>query len=73
MSLPQENFEAAVASARDTLRTLATQNPRLANESEEQLQAWLWDLEAIAAALRLELIRHDDRPIDFGSQAGGRR
>lgn len=75
MNLAQENFEAAVRSAKDTLITLVSSpTPRLGDESEERLQAWLWDLEAVAGALRLELIRHSDQPIDLGSQgAGGRR
>jgi len=69
VSLPQENFERAVSSAEDTLGTLAsrlTSTPQLGRESKQRLQTWMWDLEAIAAAIRLELMNRDDRPIDLG-------
>lgn len=65
MSLPQENFDAAVAKATSTLGML-DMHPQLAGQSPATLQSWLWDLEAIAAALRHELANRSDSPVDFG-------
>lgn len=68
MSLAQENFERATQSAQVTLRTINKANqPVLAKESIPRLRTWLWDLEAIGAALRLELMNREEKgPVDLG-------
>lgn len=55
MSLPQRNFDRAVASGMPSLRTLAQQSVDLRATSTQQLRTLAWDLEAIEAALRMEL------------------
>lgn len=76
MSLPQENFERAVESGRDSLFVIGatfTGTPdappmQLERQGTERLRQWLWDLEAIGAAIRLELMnRETEQPIDFGA------
>lgn len=68
MNLPQENFDRAIHSASETLVTLGSgRPPALEQESPQQLRAWLWDLDAIGAAIRLELMnRETSQPIDLG-------
>jgi hypothetical protein len=66
MNLPQENFDRAVRSGEDTLRTLIGQRIVLEQESTQSLRTLMWDLEAIGAAVRLELMNRDPRPVDFG-------
>jgi len=73
MNLPQENLERAIDSASATLYTLGMtvagkpKYPVLEQESKQRLQGWLWDLDAIGAALRLELMnREDQNPMDLG-------
>ena len=66
MSLTQENFDRAMNSGEASLQALRLR-PTLSRESKQRLQTWLWDLEAIGAAIRHELMnREDDRPIDLG-------
>lgn len=66
MPLPQENFETAVRSADDTFDILL-KVPDLGRQPTPALRKWLWDLEAISAALRLELMnRETQHPIDLG-------
>lgn len=69
MNLPQENFERALESAMDTIATLdADTAPTLSDQPTQRLQGWSWDLEAIGAAIRLELMNREDvNPIDLGS------
>jgi hypothetical protein len=70
MNVTQENFERAVSKAGDTLRKLVLEGygtlPDLGQESEDTLQSWLWDLEAVAAGIRSELATRGDQPVDFG-------
>lgn len=71
MNLPQENFERACESADQTLDALKgtgrRQYPVLERESKQRLQGWLWDLDAIGAAIRLELMNREDKnPMDLG-------
>lgn len=68
MNLPQENFERALNAGRATLQILEEQPyPQLSNEATQRLEGWAWDLEAIVAALRNELVNRDDtNPVDFG-------
>ena len=66
MNLPQENFERAIENGRTTLADLPTM-PTLERENTQRLQGWMWDLEAITAALRLELMnRETNEPVDLG-------
>lgn len=69
MSHPQENYERAVRSASDTLSTLSsTPVLDITREHRRRLQAILWDLEAIGASIRLELMNREDvNPIDLGT------
>lgn len=68
MNLPQENFERALVSARDTIKELQSiPAPNLGHESNQRLRAWMWDLEAIGSAIRLELMNRETlQPVDFG-------
>lgn len=66
MGLAQGNFERAVDSAAGTLSWLETRQD-LSSAHSRVLQNVAWDLEAIGAAIRLELMnRETDKPIDFG-------
>jgi len=75
MNLAQENFEAAVKSARHTLRELSAtaERPNLFREiftlkkvNTRRLQTLAWDLEAIQAAIRMELNDRNESPMDLG-------
>lgn len=66
MNLPQENFERAIEHGKATLADLPN-NPILEQEQTSRLQGWMWDLEAIGAAIRLELMnRETNEPVDLG-------
>lgn len=65
MNLPQENFDAAQTSARGTIRELQTP-VTLRRKTNRELSSMLWDLEAMGAALRLELMNRSDQPVDLG-------
>lgn len=72
MSMAQGNFERALKSGQMSLNTLAdaarTQYPpNLGTMHARKLRALAWDLEAIQAAIRLELNdRETQKPVDFG-------
>lgn len=59
MNLPQQNFDAAQRSAHQLIKEL--QGPvTLRRKSNRELEEMLHDLEALSAALRLELMK---RPV----------
>jgi hypothetical protein len=66
--LAQDNFERAVVSAQQTLRRLDRGAMiDITKESVPRLRTIAWDLEAIGAAIRLELMnRETDSPVDLG-------
>lgn len=71
--LPQENFERALGAGHRSLALLVAgppaPTPVLATVSTEQLRHMAWDLEAIGAAVRLELINRETRePVDVASE-----
>lgn len=70
MNLPQENFDRAVDSARLTLDALVDHDRgyriTLEDEATVKLRTLMWDLEAVQAAIRLELMNRDSRPMDLG-------
>ena len=70
MSLPQENFERAVASANATIRRLHGLDPsrfQLRKQSTRSLREIAWDLEAIASSIQMELNnRLTEGPVDLG-------
>jgi hypothetical protein len=68
MNLAQENFERAVVSGQATLRRLDRGSMiELGKESVPRLRTILWDLEAIGAAVRLELMEREQHdPVDLG-------
>ena len=75
MSLAQENFESAIHSGRHTLRELSrlVDNPGLFHTiftlrkvNTRRLNTLAWDLEAIQAAIRVELNNRSEAPTDLG-------
>lgn len=70
MNLPQENFERAIGSGYHTLANLTEaakgEAPKLREVNTRKLQDMCWDLEAIQAALRLELLNRANEPMDLG-------
>lgn len=68
MNLAQENFERAVISGQNTLHRLDRGRMiDLNGETTARLRVIAWDLEAIGAAIRLELMgRETQEPVDLG-------
>lgn len=69
MNLAQENFDSAVKSAKRTLGDLLMHKSKpieLGSCSKHYLQSLAWDLEAIQAAIRIELNNRSERPVDLG-------
>ena len=67
MDIAQGNFDRAVTSAQDSLNMLQGGGVELARQSTRRLQSLVWDLEAIGAAVRLELMNRETQyPVDLG-------